>query len=87
MSALRWMRFWFDNSYDLWRSHPTWRSQRWYATWRGLNAAVGGIRAGYHRRHPWPRHAECRATSWQQDGWAICRGPAGHDGGHVWEVQ
>ena len=32
----------------------------------------------------WP---ECRATSWQLEGHAICRGPAGHDGGHVWEVQ
>lgn len=30
---------------------------------------------------------ECRAKSWQLDGWAICRGPADHDGGHVWEVQ
>lgn len=31
--------------------------------------------------------SECRAKSWQLDGFAICRGPAGHDGGHVWEVQ
>lgn len=30
---------------------------------------------------------ECRATSWQLDGFAICRGPAEHDGGHVWDVQ
>lgn len=30
---------------------------------------------------------ECRAKSWQLDGFAICHGPAGHDGGHVWEVQ
>lgn len=30
---------------------------------------------------------ECGAQSWQQDGYAICRGPRDHDGGHVWEVQ
>lgn len=30
---------------------------------------------------------ECRAKSWQLDGFAICRGHAGHEGGHVWEVQ
>ena len=33
------------------------------------------------------REAECRAKSWQLDGYAICREPAGHAGRHVWEVQ
>jgi len=34
-----------------------------------------------------PRRNECGARSWQPWGHAICRGPDGHDGGHVWEVQ
>lgn len=30
---------------------------------------------------------ECRAKSWQLDGFAICRERSGHDGGHVRDVQ
>lgn len=47
---LRWLRFWFRNSYDLWRSHPSrWKSSRLYATQRGLRAALAGHRQRLYR--------------------------------------
>lgn len=48
---------------------------------------TAAIRAWCRRTLDAHLRPECQAMSWQPEGRATCRGPAGHEGGHVWEVQ
>ncbi len=47
MARRRWLRFWFDNAYTLYRTHLG--RSRAYSAWRGAKAALAGARQGLWR--------------------------------------